>query len=117
MKTLMRDFGYADADIEDVMGDNPSYYAQMDFLTKKIYQNPNFYTALYDKPSNVDRINASLESFQLMHGRDRFETQLRQEMLFSILVEEALAKRVGEVNAKILSLASQAKPLRGDGSN
>lgn len=116
MKSLLRDFGYSDLDIEEVLGENPSYYAQMDFLTKKIYQNPNFYTALYDKPSNVDRINATLESFQLMHGRDRFESQLRQEALMSILVEEALAKRVGEANAKILSLSSRVKPLSGDGA-
>jgi len=116
MKSLLRDFGYSDPDIEGVLGENPSYYAQMDFLTKKIYQNPKFYTALYDKPSNVDRINATLESFQLMHGRDRFESQLRQEILMSILVEEALAKRVGEANAKILSLSSRVKPLSSDGA-
>lgn len=116
MKSLMRDFGYTNADIDNVLGENPSYYAQMDFITKKIYQNPNFYTALYDKPSNVDRINATLEAFQLMHGRDRFEAQLRQEMLMSVLVEEALAKHVGEVNAKILSISSRAVPLNADGS-
>lgn len=116
MKSLMRDFGYTNADIDELLGENPSYYAQMDFITKKIYQNPNFYTALYDKPSNVDRINATLEAFQLMHGRDRFEAQLRQEMLMSVLVEEALAKRVGEANAKILSISTRAMPLNPDGS-
>jgi hypothetical protein len=51
-----------------------------------------------------------------MHGHDRYETLLRQEMLMSVLVEEALAKRVGAANARILSLSSRVAPLSADGS-
>ncbi|MAE52058.1 MAG: hypothetical protein CMH27_09635 [Micavibrio sp.] len=117
MKALLQnDFNLTNAEIDEMLGDNPSYYAQMDFLTKKLYQNPNFYTALYDKPANVDRINATLESFKLMHGRDRFESLLRQEMLTSMLVEEALAKHVAEVNVRILSLSNAPKPLNPTGA-
>ena len=104
MKSYMRDFGLSDTDINEMLGNNPSYYAQMEFLTKKIYQNPNFYTSLYDKPANVDRINVSLEAFQLMHGRDRYESMLRQEMLTSLLVEQILAGQSDELNGRLLTL-------------
>ena len=51
-----------------------------------------------------------------MHGRDRFESLLRQEMLTSMLVEEALAKHVAEVNVRILSLSNAPKPLNPTGA-
>jgi len=44
MKTLMRDFGVSDTEIESMIGVQPSYWAQMDVLTKKMYQLPSFYT-------------------------------------------------------------------------
>lgn len=91
MKSLMREFGtFTDDQIHEMLGDRPSYYAQMEVLTKKIYQHPNFYTNLYDKPANVDRIGASLDAIALMHQRDRYESMLRREMLSAMLVEEAL---------------------------
>ena len=109
MKAMLREFGIQDEngsgdtndEIENLLGERPSYYAQMEILTKKIYQHPNFYTNLYDKPVNVDRIGASLDAITLMHQRDRFESLLRREMLTSILIEEELAKHVEGVNAAI----------------
>ena len=115
MKSLLRVFGLSDPDIEAMYGTDPSYYAQMEVLSKKIYQNPTFYTNLYDKPVNVERINASLQAFQLMHYRDRFESQLRQEMLTSMLVEDALMDYVDEANAQIRGLASNAKTIDPQG--
>ena len=119
MKALLREFGLqpidmngngstsdsADMTIEDqideILGERPSYYAQMEVLTKKIYQSPNFYTNLYDKPANVKRIGASIDAITLMNQRDRFESLLRREMLTSVLVEEALGTHVEEVNANM----------------
>lgn len=101
MKAMMREFGLADLDIDKVLGERPSYYAQMEVLTKKIYQSPNFYTNLYDKPVNVERIGASLDAIALMSQRDRFESLLRREMLTAVLVEEELKSHVEEVNANI----------------
>ncbi|MGN7437362.1 MAG: hypothetical protein ACTHOO_01865 [Alcanivorax sp.] len=128
MKALLREFGLqpidmngngsttdsADMTIEDqideILGERPSYYAQMEVLTKKIYQSPNFYTNLYDKPANVKRIGASLDAITIMHQRDRFESLLRREMLTSVLVEEALAEHVEEVNANMYE-AMQASQI------
>lgn len=103
MKAMMREFGLSDADIHEMLGANPSYYAQMDILTKKIYQNPQFFTNLYDKPVNVERINVALDAISLMQGRDRFEAMLRREMLGSLLVEQALQRHQEEVNVRLFS--------------
>ncbi len=119
MKAMLREFGITPIDmnndgdttdpidktveeqIDDILGERPSYYAQMEVLTKKIYQHPNFYTNLYDKPANVDRIGASIDAISLMNQRDRFESLLRREMLTSLLVEEGLAKHVEDINSTI----------------
>ncbi|MGH1456391.1 MAG: hypothetical protein ACRBDI_06390 [Alphaproteobacteria bacterium] len=115
MKALMMEFGITDEngdgnvhdEIDRMLGERPSYYAQMEVLTKKIYQNPNFYTNLYDKPANVERIGASIDAITLMNQRDRFESMLRQEMLSAVLVEEALKLHVENVNTQIYEVMQQ----------
>jgi hypothetical protein len=102
MKTMMREFGLTDEKIAQLIGKNPSYFAQMDVLTKKMYQNPDFYTHLYDKPVNISRIGASMQAIELMQGRDHFDAALRREMLLSSLVEEQLVDRANRVQAKTL---------------
>ncbi len=102
MKAMMREFGItSDAEIDQILGERPSYYAQMEVLTKKIYQHPNFYTNLYDKPANVKRIGASIDAITVMNQRDRFESLLRHEMLSAVLLEEELRRSAEEVNAQI----------------
>ncbi|MEM7650605.1 MAG: hypothetical protein AAF204_00795, partial [Pseudomonadota bacterium] len=103
MKTMMRELGMADADIEDVVGTNPSYFAQMDILTKKLYQNPNFYTNLYDKPVNVERINTSLEAIKLMQMRDHYEASLRREMLISGIIGNELVSDAEKIQGRLLA--------------
>ncbi len=110
MKALLAEFGISDSsdadttlnnEIDDILGVRPSYYAQMEVLTKKIYQHPNFYLNLYDKPANVDRIGASITAISLMNQRDRFESLLRREMLTSVLLEEEISKHANTVNSRI----------------
>jgi hypothetical protein len=84
----------------------PSYYAQMEILTKKLYQNPNFYTNLIDKPANVDRQHAAMEAFGLMQDRDIFQSIQRQEMLLSLLLEMKVRKEQDEVTRKLKQLGS-----------
>ena len=112
MKALLMDMGVVDEnasgdvhdEIDRILGERPSYYAQMEVLTKKIYQTPDFYTNLYDKPANVERIGASIDAITLMNQRDRYESLLRQEMLTSLLVEEALDDHVEDVNTQIYEI-------------
>ena len=80
-------------DITRLIGKNPSYYAQMEVLTKKIYQDPNFITSLIDKPANIDRQIAAMQSFRLMQQRDSYESMARQELLLSVILEEMLYRK------------------------
>ncbi len=119
MKALLREFGIEnnasgtiEEQIDEILGERPSYYAQMEVLTKKIYQSPNFYTNLYDKPANVKRIGASLDAIMLMNQRDRFESLLRREMLTSVLVEDSLKGRVETINASIFEEMQKAQSPR-----
>ena len=107
MKSFMRDFGLSDTEIIDTLGERPSYYAQMEVLTKKLYQSPDFYTNLYDKPANIDRISASMEAIKLMQMRDWFHAATRREMLASLLVEEGLAGHVSSINDQIITLSAE----------
>lgn len=84
-----------------LMGDNPSYYAQMEMLTKKIYQNPDFFTNLYDKPVNVDRKGVSMQAIGLMQKFDMFKSYLRTEASLSILLELAVMDLQNEVENEI----------------
>ena len=92
MKAMMREFGLTDTQIQEYYGERPGYHAQMGILTKRVYQNPDFYTNLYDKPANLDRIHATLEAIKMMQMRDHYEASLRREMLVSGMIEDELVK-------------------------
>ena len=101
MKALMKDFGLSDKEINTILGEYPSYYAQMDILTKKMYQSPNFYTNLYDKPVNIRRNSVSMEAIKLMQMRDHYNAALRREMLLSMMIEQEIAPRVKDINTDL----------------
>lgn len=65
----------------------PSYYAQMDILAKKIYQDPSFYAGLMESNANVKRISASMEAIGLAQDRDIYTSMSRSEMLMALLLE------------------------------
>ncbi len=90
LRALLREFGVGDDEITAQLGESPSYYAQMELLTKKIYQSPNFYAGLYDKPANVQRIRAAMKAVKLMQDRDIHAAYLRREMLLSMILEMRL---------------------------
>lgn len=97
LKALMKEMGLPDEEVEKLLGENPSYYAQMEFLTKRIYQNPNFYSALYDKPANVKRIRAAMSGIKLMNDRDIHAAMLRREMLLSMMLELKLREKADTI--------------------
>ena len=101
MKAMMREFGISDADIIVLLGENPSYYAQMEVLSQKMLQHPDFYVNLYDKPANVQRMEVSLQAAQLMRARDIYDSLLRKEMLYALQVELKLAPRMETANAEM----------------
>lgn len=90
---------------------NPSYYAQMEVLTKKIYQNPDFYTNLYDKPANVARKNVALQAIGLMQKFDMFKSYLRSEATLSVLLELAVIDLQERVENEISTIDGTSQPL------
>ncbi len=79
----------------------PSYQAQMDVLARTLYQNPNFYVHLVDKPTNVDRTQVALKAAALMQGRDRYESLRQREMALSQLLERAIRDEEKFAQARI----------------
>lgn len=79
--------GMPAGDVTYMLGANPSYYAQMDVLTRKIYQDPGFYANLMDSPANVSRTTGAMEGLELMQDRDIYNSFTRAEMLIATLVE------------------------------
>ncbi len=106
---LMRELGISNADALTLLGDNPSYFAQMEVLTKKIYHNPDFYTNLYDKPANVERKGVALQAIGLMQKFDLFKSYLRNEASLSVLLELAVEELQGDIENEI-------NPVTGEGT-
>lgn len=90
LRQIMQNLGVPAADLDKLIGVNPSYFAQMEIITQKMYQDPNFYASLYVNPANVARMKVVLQAVRLMADRDRFEEGLRREMLISMLLEMRL---------------------------
>lgn len=104
LRSLVADLGMTEPDINEIFGDNPSYYGQLEVLGKKIFQNADFFTDLYDKPANVARKQAALNAIELMLDRAIYESELRNEMLMSVLLSSYLEEE-REIDFQALSLA------------
>lgn len=102
LQSIVEQLGVPVGEINDFLGPNPSYYAQMEVLTRMMYQRPEFYTNLYDKPDNVRRTGVALQAFELMQNRDRFEASLRREMLVSMMVELKLREYQEKINRELV---------------
>ena len=106
IKALLKEMGLSESEesklISETIGKYPSYYAQMEVLTKKIYQHPEFIANLYDKPANVKRLRAAMTAIKLMQDRDIHKALLRREMLMSLLLELQLRQDQQEFEIKEL---------------
>lgn len=104
VKALIKELGLErPEEIEKFLGENPSYFAQMEVLTKKLYQNPTFYTELYDKPANIERKTAAMQAIGLMQDRDLFNSLLRTEAVLSVLLETMLQKEQSKIASNLPS--------------
>lgn len=103
IEAYLRELGVQTSQIDELLGQNPSYYAQMEILTKKAYQTPIFYTNLYDKPANIDRKETALQAISLMQKFDMWKSYLRTEASLSILLELTVENMQREVEEQIRS--------------
>lgn len=92
LRAVLEEMGLPPAEAATLLGDNPSYYAQMEILTKRIFQRPEFFVDLYDKPANVARKGVAMQTIAMMQKRDLFKSALRNEAMLSILLELELIK-------------------------
>ncbi len=99
----LEELGVDPNEIDEFLGQNPSYYAQMEILTKKAYQSQLFYTNLYDKPANIDRKEVALQAISLIQKFDMWKSYLRTEASLSILLELTVENLQREVEDNILS--------------
>lgn len=109
LTTVMTGLGVPGEDIALIIGQNPSYFAMMDIVTQKMYQDSAFYLSLYDKPANVDRMGVALQALRLMHGWETFEEALRREMLVSGWLETLLKKHQEKLTNESNQLMSQQR--------
>lgn len=108
MTLIFQELGVPDNEIAQMLGGvddgepvRPSYYAQMDVLTKKILQNPSFFVDLYDKPANVERKSTTLQAIKNMQDFDTLESYLRIEAMLSVLLETKLMDEQDAAQNKI----------------
>lgn len=87
LKELIADLGLDATAQGALLGQKPSYNAQMELLTRKIYQSPSFYANLMESNSNITRQQTAMEGIGLMQDRDIFESLRRSEMVLSTLLE------------------------------
>lgn len=98
------------AEARQMLGSNPSYYAQLEIMAQKIYQDPEFYTNLYDSPTNVLRKNIAMQAINLMLDRDTFRSELRTEALLSQLLEAELVRYQKSLANRLNQMSSQSAP-------
>ncbi|MBN8520581.1 MAG: hypothetical protein J0L77_01605 [Alphaproteobacteria bacterium] len=104
LKALLVNMGIPEQDVQNMLGDRPSYYAQMEILTRKLYQNPVFYADLYDKPANIDRKDAAMRAIGSIQQRDMFRSWLRAEAVTSVWLEVELQDHEDSVRRAVDSL-------------
>jgi len=97
-KLQLESLGMSAAESEAIAKTAPSYWAQMEHLTKKLYQNTNFFVNLYDGPDNVLRQSASMDAIALMQMRDYYNSLVRSEMALSILLDTEVGKEIDALN-------------------
>lgn len=100
LRAVLQQMGLSDVpetEWAQMVGSEPSYYARMELLSKKIFQQPDFYTNLYDAPVNVERKGAAIQAIRLIQDMDRFNSTLRNEQSLSVLLELYLEDMQGDI--------------------
>ncbi len=85
----------------------PSYYSQMQLLSQRVYQNPEFLIDLYDKPANVARKDVAMQAIGLMLDRDMFDSELRSEMNMAIMLELEIMKYQTDLQNRLNALKDE----------
>ena len=110
MKNILKQLGVTnEQDLTQMVGDRPSYYAQMEILTKKIYEHPDFFVDLYEKPMNTERKKVAMRAIGLMQDFDTWNSYLRMEAMLSVILELEIIKVQNDVQNRINRLRGSGK--------
>lgn len=101
LNAAMTELGVPPEQAAGMIGKNPSQYAQLEILAKRIFQVPGFYAGLYDSPANTKRKSVALRGIEHMLDQALYESQLRQEMVMSVLLSSRLHKRAQQAQTKL----------------
>ncbi len=101
VRGVLQNMGMSESEATKFLGANPSYFAQMEVLTKRMFQDPLFYADLMDKPANVMRQRVAIKALSLMQQRDLLESLQRREMILSQMLELEVRKRANNLNATV----------------
>ncbi len=115
LSAILTEMGIPEAEVDTIIGERPSYNAQMELLTKTLYQTPNFYAELYGKPANIDRKIASMQAVGLMQRRDMYRSSLRREAIEAVLLEGALEDLEAKVRNDISATLANNPVLNIEG--
>lgn len=96
-------------EIQYYVGTRPSYNTQMEFLTKKLYQRPEYYTNLYDTEANVARKQASMRAIGLMQNFDMFKSRIRNEAMLAVLLELELKREQDAIVDRSAEIAREGR--------
>ena len=95
------------ANIFSLIGYSPSYFSQLEVLAKRIYQDPTFYSNLYETPANVVRKRVAMKAIELMVDRAIYESQIRREMSVSVLLSSKLRALHRDANKGLVMAKGQ----------
>jgi hypothetical protein len=115
MEAIIEEMGFAETDLEKILDERPSYFEQMKLLTKTLYQNPNFYVELYDKPTNIDRKIVSMQALEIMQRRDMYRSNLRREAIEAVWLEGAIEDLEAIVDNRISATYTENDPMELEG--
>lgn len=111
LQAVFQQLGVASIDeARQMLGTNPSYYAQLEVMAQKIYQDAEFFTNLYDSPTNVLRKNVAMQAINLMLDRDTFKSEMRTEALLSQMLELELIRYQRAMSNRSPAMSTQSAP-------
>jgi hypothetical protein len=105
---LLEDLGIPADRIPEILGEKPSYYQQMEVLTKLVHYNPDFYVNLFETPANVLRKRVALQAIGILQKWDTLESMWRSEMLAAVAAEIRLMETQKD-------LKNRMSNIRGEG--
>ena len=103
ISSLLQSLGFSKSQADLLVGPNPSYFAQMEAITKRVFQDPNFYMNLIESPENVERQRAAMRAIKLQQQNDFAASVKRREMLLATLLELKLRERAGMLNQRSIA--------------